>query len=187
MKQKQFGVFLLITVLLAAADQLIKYFVVRNIGYQEEKKILGDALVLTYIRNDGTAWGVLGGKQILLIILTVLISAAILYVFMNAAGAKRYRAVRFLLACLFGGAIGNFIDRIRLHYVVDYIYVKLIRFPVFNFADIFVTCSIILLLILFIFYYNGKDFDVMLGDLIYKEDGTYEEKPNGRKNRKTDG
>ena len=55
------------------------------------------------------------------------------------------------------------IDRIRLNYVIDFIYFKFIKFPVFNFADICVTLSVILIVLLFIFKYNDDDYDVMLG------------------------
>lgn len=65
------------------------------------------------------------------------------------------------------------IDRIRLGYVIDFLYIKLIDFPIFNVADIFVTFSMAILLILVIFKYNTDDFDVMLGDKLLAEDGTY--------------
>ncbi len=177
MKRKQYIVFFLIVAVLAALDQLIKYLIVQNFALSEEKRVFGNFLVLTYIRNEGTAWGIFAGKLVFLLILTAVITTLILYVFHNIAGyVKKYRIIRILLACLMGGALGNLIDRIRLHYVVDYIYVKIIHFPVFNFADIFVTCSVILLVTLIIFYYKVEDFDVLIGEKVYKEDGTYEEK-----------
>lgn len=53
------------------------------------------------------------------------------------------------------------IDRVRLHYVVDFIYFSLIDFPIFNVADIYVTGSMILLLILVLFYYKEEDFSFL--------------------------
>lgn len=53
------------------------------------------------------------------------------------------------------------IDRVRLHYVVDFIYFSLIDFPIFNVADIYVTVSMILLLILVLFYYKEEDFSFL--------------------------
>jgi signal peptidase II len=59
---------------------------------------------------------------------------------------------------LFSGALGNFIDRIELSYVRDFIYFKLIDFPVFNIADIYVVLSAIALCILVMFVYKDEDF-----------------------------
>ena len=59
------------------------------------------------------------------------------------------------------GGIGNLIDRVRLNYVVDFIYFSLIDFPVFNVADIYVTVSMFLLLILVLFYYKDEDFQFL--------------------------
>ena len=59
------------------------------------------------------------------------------------------------------GGLGNLIDRVRLNYVVDFIYFSLIAFPVFNVADIYVTTSMILLFIAVLFYYKDEDFQFL--------------------------
>ena len=61
-----------------------------------------------------------------------------------------------------GGAIGNSIDRMRLGYVIDFFYFKLIDFPVFNVADIFVTVSVVLLIFFILFFYKEEDLDKIL-------------------------
>ena len=61
----------------------------------------------------------------------------------------------------FAGAIGNFIDRVRQGYVVDFFYFSLINFPVFNVADIYVTLSAIALIIVVLFYYKEEDFSLI--------------------------
>ena len=61
------------------------------------------------------------------------------------------------MACIVAGAMGNIIDRIRNGFVVDFIYFSLIDFPVFNVADIYVTCSAIALIVLFLFIYKEDD------------------------------
>ncbi len=58
---------------------------------------------------------------------------------------------------LFAGALGNYIDRILNHYVIDFVYFSLINFPVFNVADIYVTCTVILLFVLLLFYYKEDE------------------------------
>ena len=59
----------------------------------------------------------------------------------------------------FAGAIGNFIDRVRQGYVVDFFYFSLINFPIFNVADIYVTAAAFLLIFLCLFYYKEEDFE----------------------------
>ncbi|NMB42654.1 MAG: lipoprotein signal peptidase, partial [Clostridiales bacterium] len=74
---------------------------------------------------------------------------------------KRYNILRILLVLIIAGAIGNLIDRIRLNYVVDFIYFALINFPIFNVADIYVTVSTFVFLILALFYYKDEDFEFL--------------------------
>lgn len=61
------------------------------------------------------------------------------------------------LSLIAAGAIGNMIDRIRLNYVVDFIYIVLINFPIFNLADMYVTFSTALLVIALLFFYKESD------------------------------
>ena len=69
------------------------------------------------------------------------------------------RYLPLLLVCelIFSGAIGNFIDRVRQQYVVDFIYFSPIDFPVFNVADIYVTVGCALMVVLFLFYYKDEE------------------------------
>lgn len=73
--------------------------------------------------------------------------------------------MRFIIVLLVSGAIGNFIDRCLNNYVIDFFYFKLIDFPVFNVADIYVTVAAILLILLFCFYYKEEDIDMLLSKL----------------------
>ena len=72
MKKKLFLSILLI-ILLVFIDQLTKYIIIQNFDLHEEKSLIGDILVLTYIRNSGAAWGSLSGKTILLLVFTFII------------------------------------------------------------------------------------------------------------------
>lgn len=62
---------------------------------------------------------------------------------------------------VFAGAIGNFIDRVTQRYVVDFFYFRLINFPVFNVADIYVTVAAVLLILCLLFY-KEEDFERIL-------------------------
>ena len=71
----------------------------------------------------------------------------------------RYLPLRLCAVGIIAGAWGNCIDRIRLNYVVDFLYFKLIDFPIFNVADIYVTVSTFTMALLICFYYKEEDFE----------------------------
>ena len=71
---------------------------------------------------------------------------------------KKIFPLFFNTSLLTAGTFGNFIDRVRLKYVVDFIYFKPIDFPVFNVADMYITISCILFIYLIMFYYKNEDF-----------------------------
>ena len=74
---------------------------------------------------------------------------------------KKLQSLRIILIFISAGAAGNLIDRFFLGYVRDFIYFSLIDFPVFNVADIYVTCAVALLIILILFYYKEEDFSFL--------------------------
>ena len=150
-------------------DQVTKNLIVSHLYEGEEVKILGDALVLTYVQNRGMAWGMLQNGQIIFSILTPLAIGFITFLYLRTPWEPEYRPIRIAEVMLVGGAIGNLIDRIfrfeegtgsLFHgYVVDMIYVKAIKFPVFNVADIFVTLSFVLILLLLLLVYDEDEFN----------------------------
>ena len=86
---------------------------------------------------------------------------AFIWFFISLPNNKRFVYLDWILVFMSAGAIGNLIDRISQQFVVDFLYFKLIDFPIFNVADIYVTCSVILLLILGVFYYKDEDFEMI--------------------------
>ena len=80
---------------------------------------------------------------------------------MDIKGKRSILAISILLVLIFSGAAGNIIDRLCVDAVTDFLYFKLINFPVFNVADIYVTVSGILVAILLIFYYKEEDLDFL--------------------------
>ena len=186
MKRKNYLIALGLFILIIIFDQLTKLLVVHNMELGESIPVIRDVFEIHYIQNTGMAWGLFSGKTWLLALFSVVMLAALLYVYHNIAEGRYYRMIRILLICIVGGAYGNLLDRIRLGYVIDFLYFKLINFPVFNVADIFVTISVILLILLMIFKYKGNDLDVMLGEKIRLEDGTYIEKKRRRSDKKED-
>ena len=130
---------------LIAADLLTK-LAASKLGSREVVLIPG-VLSLSYIENHGAAFGIMQGRQWLLIVISAVIITAAVVFCIRRIRDTRYRYLRVLTVFLVAGALGNMIDRIMLGYVRDFIYFKLIDFPVFNVADIYVTVSAVLILI----------------------------------------
>lgn len=152
---------LLLCVLLIAADQATKLLAVARLKDQAPFVLLPGVLELRYLENRGAAFGILQGQKIFLVLFTGLLSALIIYFYFRVPEGKRHLPVRIFLIMLFSGAIGNFIDRCRLDYVIDFIYFKLIDFPIFNVADCYVTIAIILFAIAILFVYKEEEMDFL--------------------------
>lgn len=151
---------LLIGVLLILLDQWTKYLAVGHLMGQEDKILLEGVFQLHYLENRGAAFGILQNQKVVFIVLTLLILAAILYVYIwRIPRQKRYLPLNIIAVLFFAGALGNFIDRLAKGYVVDFFYFSLIDFPVFNVADIYVTVAAGLLLVYGLFYYKDDDYE----------------------------
>jgi len=128
---------------LAAIDQLSKYYIGRSLAMGEVYNLL-PFLSLFSTRNTGIAFSMLSSfSDWGLVILTLAIIAFVLWLLSRLKREQKLARLSYLL--ILGGAIGNLIDRVRLHYVVDFILFHLggWSFPVFNLADIFITCGAI--------------------------------------------
>ena len=92
------------------------------------------------------------------VFIAIIFLAVMLYVLIKCPDDKKYLKLHLLLTFIGAGAIGNLIDRLRFDYVVDFIFFSLINFPIFNVADIYVTVSTAVLIILILFVYKDHDF-----------------------------
>ncbi len=162
-------------------DQWTKLLTLKHffINGEQDISIINKVLRICFVQNEGMAWGLFQNKQIVFIVITPLVIAGLIYIYYKMPFEKKYIAMRVCVIFLMGGAIGNLIDRIDLidrvsllegafrtgnifhGYVVDMIYAEIINFPVFNIADSFITIGFALLLVLIIFVYKEKDFDVI--------------------------
>jgi signal peptidase II len=154
-------IYFLALMALIALDQYTKHLAVINLKDQQPIKLISGVLHLQYLENDGAVFGIFGGNAVGLAVVTSIITIGLLYFYIKLPQVKRYNILRILLVLIIAGAIGNLIDRIRLNYVVDFIYFALINFPIFNVADIYVTVSTFVFLILALFYYKDEDFEFL--------------------------
>ena len=146
-----------------ALDQFTKYLAVVHLKGQEAIVLIPGALELRYLENRGAPFGMMQGGKVFFLIITPIVLAAILYTLIRMPAESKYNCIRILLSCIAVGAIGNMIDRIRLDYVVDFIYISLIDFPIFNVADMFVSLSCVVgaMIILFGHQFKDEDFDFL--------------------------
>ncbi len=147
----QFLLMALFALGIAVADQLTKLLVLQNIPLHTQVPVVDGLFHLTYVRNTGAAFSAFQGMQWLFAAVFVLMTAGILWEYFKKP-MPFTRLERWLIAAVYGGGLGNMIDRLRLGYVVDMIEVEFITFPVFNVADCFITCGCILLIIRLIFF-----------------------------------
>lgn len=140
---------------LVGLDQLTKFLATTYLMDQPLVLIDG-VLELRYSENDGAAWGIFSGARWPLVVLTVVLMGAVI----GMLWSRRFRSYK--LATIAGGLIlaggaGNLIDRALRGFVVDFIYVRWIDFPVFNVADCCVVIGAALMLIFLMFVYREDE------------------------------
>ena len=150
---------------LVFADQFTKYIAVLKLKNQPAFSIIDGVLEFNYLENRGAAFGMLQNQKIFFVFVALIFLGVIAYVLIKVPYEKKYRRLHVLLILIAGGAIGNLIDRLRLDYVVDFIYIVLINFPIFNVADIYVTAAAIALVVFILFYYKDEDLKKLMENL----------------------
>lgn len=136
-------------IILTCLDQFTKYLAVAHLRDKPPVVLIPGVFELTYLENRGAAWGMFENFQWLFLIFTVILLAALVYCYIKTPMERQYRAFRILAVILSAGAAGNAIDRAVQGYVVDFFYLSLIDFPVFNVADCYVTFSLVLFLLVY--------------------------------------
>jgi signal peptidase II len=140
-------VFFAIAAAIIIADQFTKWLVRSNLSYGETWPENSDAFIrIIHVTNSGAAFGILQGQTPFLIVTSMLGLAAILLYYIYPP--MDHGLIRIALGLQLGGAIGNFIDRVRLGEVTDFIDVG--DFPTFNIADSSISISIVAVLTFFV-------------------------------------
>ncbi|MBQ2902157.1 MAG: signal peptidase II [Agathobacter sp.] len=174
------GILVLVLIVL---DQFTKYCAVLFLKNKPAIPIIKDVFELQYLENTSAAFGMdpisllhgifqfdifvqnpelyLNVRMGFFYLLTILMILIFVWVYIKIPQNKRMLYLDLILVFLTAGAIGNLIDRMSQQYVVDFLYFKLIDFPIFNVADIYVTCAAIALLVLGIFYYKDEDIEMI--------------------------
>lgn len=150
---RKYHILALSTVSIVTLDQASKFYVDKYVALNESIEVVKGMLNITHIRNTGAAFGLLsdispplGGYFFISISIFALIG--ILY-FLKKIDEDELIALS--LSLIFGGALGNLIDRVRMGVVIDFIdlYIKSYHWPAFNVADTCITLGAVLLMLKF--------------------------------------
>ena len=154
---KRIGFAILSFILLIVFDQWTKIMATEKLA--SAPYVLWEGVFeLRYLENRGSAFGMFQNQIAFLLIVGIVVLGLALYYFVKIPWNKKMNTLRVIAVFIAAGGMGNMIDRIRLGYVVDFFYFKLINFPIFNVADIYVTVGTALLIFFILFYYKEDDF-----------------------------
>lgn len=178
---KQFLLSTVIVAVLVVIDQITKAMAVMFLKDKPAIPIIKDVFELKYLENTSAAFGMdpisllhkvfqfeifhtnpelyLNVRMGFFYLLTFVMIWLLGLLYLRIPNEKRFRYMDWIMIFMIAGAIGNLIDRVMQQYVVDFLYFKLINFPIFNVADIYVTCAAIALLVLGLIYYKDEDIE----------------------------
>lgn len=156
-KKSRFPAAFLLGIILIFLDQYTKYLAVRFLKPRGYVTLIKGVLELRYLENRGAAFGILQNRQWVFIVFAIACIIVCVWYGFKLALSGSHTAMRVCLAFLAAGAAGNLIDRVARGFVVDYIYVSLINFPIFNLADTYVSLSTVALIILVLFFYKDDE------------------------------
>ena len=130
---------------LVGIDQIIKYFIIEYLKPIGVFELIEGFIRLRYVENTGAVFGSFSSHTAVLTVVSIIL--LIVTVYFLVSQKNKSKLVSFTLLLMIAGGIGNIIDRIRLHFVVDYIEPLFIDFAVFNFADCLITVGAFVLMI----------------------------------------
>lgn len=152
---------MILLIVLVVLDQFTKHIAVLKLKNQAAFCIIDGVLEFNYLENRGAAFGMLQNQKMFFVFVAFIFLMVIVYVLVKVPEDKKYFSLHILLIMISSGAIGNLIDRLRLDYVVDFIYIVLINFPIFNVADMYVTFATGILVFQVLFVYKENDFNFL--------------------------
>ncbi len=133
-------------------DQLSKIYINLNFDKLINKNIL--IFTIEFVRNYGAAFNIFSGSRLFLSFVSVISTVIISYfIFIKENIIINKYGLSYILA----GSIGNGIDRILNGYVIDFIKIRYIDFPVFNFADVFINIGVLIIILSYFKYKNWLD------------------------------
>ena len=181
----RFSVMISIIVAILVLDLVTKYVFDATLSFTEEKTIIPHLFNFKLVHNIGAAWGMLAGKQVFLIALSLVFLAIFVGYYVKEKNKTWLLNVTFGL--LIGGCLGNLFDRIFVGYVRDFIQFDFWKtFPVFNFADVALTFGVVLFVIYLVLYFVRLKKEEKKIGISIENFGENSEKINLEKNEKSE-
>lgn len=134
---------------IVALDQLVKYWAATTVRAAGALPLIDGVFEFVYTENRGAAFSILQGQRWFFIVSTLVMIGLMIWLLLRRHMRNRWGRLGVLF--VIGGALGNYVDRLRLGYVIDMFYFKLINFAVFNVADVFIVGGGIMCIIYFLF------------------------------------
>ena len=134
--------FLFLSICIIFIDQFTKYLMFYNYEIFLNKDFL--LFRLDFVKNYGAAFNIFSGSRIFLSLISIIFSILLIYLILRKNTLNQFDL--FAYSFILGGTIGNGIDRIYKGFVIDFINLNIINFPVFNIADISINIGFIFLL-----------------------------------------
>ncbi len=138
-------------------DQWTKGLAVAHLKDRAPAVVWKGVFEFYYSENRGAAFGMMQEKQLFFFLIALLVLGAVAYLMWKMPVERKYMPLALCLMMVCAGAVGNMIDRVSQGYVVDFLYFKLINFPIFNVADCYVTIAAASLVLLIMFHYKDED------------------------------
>lgn len=145
-KKRVFAVFAILAAAWLLLDQATKAVFEALLQDSGDIVVIPGVLDIALVHNIGAAWGLFEGATAALAVLSIAVCAFII-IYLAKTWQRSNMIAVIGLSLVFAGGLGNMIDRVAYGYVVDFISLSFIDFPVFNIADIGVTCGLVLFMI----------------------------------------
>ena len=147
---------LIAAVLLVAVDQITKYIALTQLKPIGSVTFIDGFMDFTFVENRGAAFGIFSGKTWLLLVISIIICAVLVWAMTKMPKTKEYRKLRVTFVLILSGAVGNIIDSALRGYVVDFFEFTFIKWPVFNMADIYVVVGTIVMAVIIMFFMKDE-------------------------------
>ena len=146
---------LIIATIIVIIDQVLKIVIDNILSINESTQVIPNVFYITKVYNTGAAWSLFEGSGILLIIIAI-VAFFLLLKYQNHFMENKRNILAFAL--IYGGLVGNLIDRVIYGYVIDYLHIYIFgfSFPVFNLADMAIVAGFLLVIIAII---KGEEHD----------------------------
>ncbi len=149
------------SVILYVIDQVTKLLAKMYVSDTPGISVIPGVFELFYLENRGAAFGMMENRQIFFIVIAIIMILFAGYIYIKLPYSRFYTPLRIICILIAAGAVGNMTDRIIWNYVIDFLYISLIDFPVFNIADCYVCIAAVAAIVLLFTMYKDESFEFL--------------------------